>query len=62
MVDRDDDARLGLRTSALTLGRCDVAAVMASYGAMLAILVCARRRSRARLALLRSASPSPWGW
>jgi 4-hydroxybenzoate polyprenyltransferase len=38
MVDRDDDARLGLRTSALTLGRWDVAAVMASYAAMLAIL------------------------
>jgi 4-hydroxybenzoate polyprenyltransferase len=38
MVDRDDDARLGIRTSALTLGRWDVAAVMASYAAMLAIL------------------------
>jgi 4-hydroxybenzoate polyprenyltransferase len=38
MVDRNDDARLGLRTAALTLGRFDVAAVMASYGAMLAIL------------------------
>jgi 4-hydroxybenzoate polyprenyltransferase len=38
MVDRDDDARLGLRTSALTLGRWDVAAVMAGYGVMLAIL------------------------
>jgi 4-hydroxybenzoate polyprenyltransferase len=38
MVDRDDDARLGVRSSALTLGRWDVAAVMASYGAMLAIL------------------------
>ena len=38
MVDRDDDARLGLRTSALALGRWDVAAVMASYGAMLALL------------------------
>ena len=38
MVDREDDARLGLRTSALTLGRFDVAAVMASYAAMLAIL------------------------
>ena len=34
MVDRDDDARLGIRTSALTLGRWDVAAVMASYAAM----------------------------
>jgi 4-hydroxybenzoate polyprenyltransferase len=38
MVDRDDDLRLGLRTSAITLGRYDVPAVMASYGAMLAIL------------------------
>ena len=38
MVDREDDARIGMRTSALTLGRYDVAAVMASYAAMLAIL------------------------
>ena len=39
MVDRDDDARLGVRSSALALGRWDVAAVMCSYGAMLAILL-----------------------
>ena len=38
MVDRDDDARIGIRTSALALGRWDVAAVMASYAAMLAVL------------------------
>jgi 4-hydroxybenzoate polyprenyltransferase len=38
MVDRDDDAKIGIRTSALTLGRWDVAAVMASYAAMLASL------------------------
>jgi 4-hydroxybenzoate polyprenyltransferase len=38
MVDRDDDARLGIRTSALTLGRWDVAAVMASYAGLLALL------------------------
>lgn len=38
MVDRNDDARLGIRTSALTLGRWDVAAVMASYALMLALL------------------------
>jgi 4-hydroxybenzoate polyprenyltransferase len=38
MVDRDDDARIGIRTSALTLGRWDVAAVMASYALMLALL------------------------
>jgi 4-hydroxybenzoate polyprenyltransferase len=37
-VDRDDDARIGLRTSALTLGRWDVAAVMASYAALLLLL------------------------
>jgi 4-hydroxybenzoate polyprenyltransferase len=38
MVDRDDDAKIGIRTSALVLGRYDVAAVMASYALMLAIL------------------------
>lgn len=31
MVDRDDDLRIGMRTSAITLGRADVAAVMAFY-------------------------------
>ena len=31
MVDRDDDLRIGMRTSAITLGRFDVAAVMAFY-------------------------------
>jgi 4-hydroxybenzoate polyprenyltransferase len=39
MVDRDDDARIGIRTSALTLGNWDVAAVMAAYAGMLACLV-----------------------
>ena len=38
MVDRDDDAKLGIRTSALTLGRWDVLAVMISYALMLALL------------------------
>jgi 4-hydroxybenzoate polyprenyltransferase len=38
MVDRADDARLGIRTSALTLGAYDVPAVMLSYMLMLAIL------------------------
>src|SRR5207248_3065031 len=31
MVDRDDDVRLGLRTSAIVFGRFDVAAVMICY-------------------------------
>ncbi|HEX7220066.1 MAG TPA: 4-hydroxybenzoate octaprenyltransferase [Burkholderiales bacterium] len=39
MVDRDDDARIGIHTSALTLGRWDVAAVMACYALMLALLI-----------------------
>jgi 4-hydroxybenzoate polyprenyltransferase len=39
MVDRDDDKRLGIRTSALTLGRWDIGAVMASYAGMLALLL-----------------------
>jgi 4-hydroxybenzoate polyprenyltransferase len=37
MVDRDDDLKIGIRTSAITLGRFDVAAVMLCYGAALAI-------------------------
>ena len=37
MVDRDDDLRIGIRTSAITFGRFDVAAVLASYAAFLAI-------------------------
>ena len=38
MVDRDDDVKVGIRSSAITLGRYDVAAVMASYALMLALL------------------------
>jgi 4-hydroxybenzoate polyprenyltransferase len=37
MVDRDDDLRIGIRTSAISFGRFDVAAVMLCYGAALAI-------------------------
>jgi len=41
MVDRDDDLKIGIRTSAITFGRFDIAAVMLCYGAALAIiLVC----------------------
>ena len=32
MVDRDDDLKIGMKTSAITLGRFDVAAVMVFYG------------------------------
>ncbi len=37
MVDRDDDLKIGMKTSAITLGRFDVAAVLASYLAYLSI-------------------------
>ena len=36
MVDRDDDLRIGMKTSAITLGRFDVAGVMAFYATYLA--------------------------
>jgi 4-hydroxybenzoate polyprenyltransferase len=37
MVDRDDDVKLGIRTSALTFGHFDVCAVMLCYAMMLSI-------------------------
>lgn len=43
MVDRDDDAKIGMRTSALTLGRHDVAGVMTAYAGMLVLLAVAGR-------------------
>ena len=39
MVDRDDDVNLGIKTSAITFGRWDIAAVMACYAAMQGILI-----------------------
>ncbi|MCX8116083.1 MAG: 4-hydroxybenzoate octaprenyltransferase [Burkholderiaceae bacterium] len=39
MVDRDDDIRIGLRSSAILFGRADVAAVMFCYGAHLSLLL-----------------------
>jgi 4-hydroxybenzoate polyprenyltransferase len=38
MVDRPDDLKIGIKTSAITFGRYDVAAVMTCYGLTLAIL------------------------
>jgi 4-hydroxybenzoate polyprenyltransferase len=36
MVDRDDDLKIGMKTSAITLGRADVPAIAAFYGVWLA--------------------------
>ncbi len=52
MVDRDDDRELGLRTSALTFGRFDVAAVAVCYAVYFAGL--------ARVAVLWSLGPIFW--
>jgi len=38
MVDREDDLKIGIRTSAITFGRFDVVAVMACYVVTLALL------------------------
>ncbi|MEY2872788.1 MAG: hypothetical protein RLZZ373_159 [Pseudomonadota bacterium] len=37
MVDRDDDLKIGMKTSAITLGRWDVAAIMAFYAVYLVV-------------------------
>lgn len=39
MVDRDDDLKIGIKTSAITFGRFDVMAVMLCYAASLAIML-----------------------
>ncbi len=39
MVDRPDDLKIGIRTSAITFGRYDIAAVASCYAAALALLV-----------------------
>ena len=38
MVDRDDDLKIGIRTSAITFGRFDVLAVMQCYAASLGLI------------------------
>ncbi|MES2936001.1 MAG: 4-hydroxybenzoate octaprenyltransferase [Pseudomonadota bacterium] len=39
MVDRDDDLKIGIKTSAITFGKFDVAAVMLCYAASLGIVL-----------------------
>jgi 4-hydroxybenzoate polyprenyltransferase len=38
MVDREDDLKIGIKTSAITFGKFDIAAVACCYGATLALL------------------------
>ena len=39
MVDRDDDIKVGIKSSAIFFGRADVAVIMACYGAYLSLLL-----------------------
>jgi 4-hydroxybenzoate polyprenyltransferase len=55
MVDRDDDVRIGIRSSAILFGRADVAAVMGCYGVFLSLLL-------AIGAVLRFGWPFYAGW
>jgi len=41
MVDRDDDLKIGIKSSAITFGRFDVAAIMLCYGLTLTLLAVA---------------------
>jgi 4-hydroxybenzoate polyprenyltransferase len=43
MVDRDDDLKIGIKTSAITFGRYDVAAIMLCYAVHLLLLLWAGR-------------------
>ncbi|MEI7784489.1 MAG: 4-hydroxybenzoate octaprenyltransferase [Betaproteobacteria bacterium] len=67
MVDRDDDLRIGMKTSAITLGRWDVPAILAFYAAYLLIwawvLDAPRRSAWLWLALVLAAVQALWhGW
>ena len=64
MVDREDDLRIGIHTSAITLGRWDVAAILGFYAAYLAIwsavLSDTTRSDAGMLGLLAAAAQAAW--
>ncbi|MFN3417494.1 MAG: 4-hydroxybenzoate octaprenyltransferase [Caldimonas sp.] len=64
MVDRDDDLRIGIRTSAITFGRFDVCAVMGLYGLYLATwgVLCWQQGYRAGLLLGLTAALAQIVW
>lgn len=64
MVDRDDDLRIGIKTSAITLGRADVAVVMACYVAAIVVwaAVMAGRIPAAVVALTVLAAGAQAAW
>jgi 4-hydroxybenzoate polyprenyltransferase len=66
MVDRDDDLKIGMKTSAITLGRFDVAAVMLFYVIyMLIWLVAGMKYAQNAIILVVAAAASAqiiWHW
>jgi 4-hydroxybenzoate polyprenyltransferase len=64
MVDRDDDLRIGIKTSAITLGRADVAVIMACYVAAMVIwgVVMAGRIPALWIALTAAAAGAQAAW
>ena len=70
MVDRDDDLKIGMKTSAITLGRFDVAFVMVSYGVYLTVwawALASPARSTLSLAAIAmaialAAAQAVWHW
>src|SRR6218665_967381 len=66
MVDRDDDLKIGIKTSAITLGRLDVAAIMLCYLLFLSLWVWALH-SRALgalfyVAIAAALAQALWHW
>ncbi|MBC7437260.1 MAG: 4-hydroxybenzoate octaprenyltransferase [Bdellovibrionales bacterium] len=66
MVDRDDDLKIGMKTSAITLGRMDVPVVMTCYLLYLLVWVFALRRFDLGmvfyLAIALAAAQAVWHW
>jgi 4-hydroxybenzoate polyprenyltransferase len=64
MVDRDDDLKIGMKTSAITLGRADVPVVMLCYASYLAIwgAVLAERIPAWVLAMALAAAAAQAAW
>ncbi len=66
MVDRDDDLKIGMKTSAITLGRWDVPAIMLFYAAYLSIWAAARMDAAQGaiffIALGVAAGQAVWHW
>ena len=66
MVDRDDDLKIGMKTSAITLGRWDVPAVMGFYAVAIVLQVVVLRRAGLGwpfwLAMVAAAAQAFWHW